>query len=161
MNSTCIDMLINVSVNYPELNGIKYQTDEETIALKFALKGMKTGDHLMGLQMKLRKCYHLYHTLYHTQPEMFNISVNELEGIVFFTLYRDQATLTEEEIDLYINILKEDYDHYLVKDNINIKTIDTYKQSLKKNLLHRICKSRNCNSFWAFRQGGKVFVLNK
>jgi hypothetical protein len=39
-------MLINVSVNYPELNGIKYQTDEETIALKFALKGMKTGDHL-------------------------------------------------------------------------------------------------------------------
>ncbi len=161
MNSACIDMLINVSVNYPELNGIKYQTNEQTIALKFALQGMQTGDHLPGLQMKLRKCYQLYHSLYDSQPKIFNIIVDELEGIIFFTLYRDEATLTEEEVDLYINILKDDYDQHLVKDNIDIKTIDTYKQSLKKNLLHRIYTSQNCNSFWAFRQGGKVFVLNK
>ncbi|HNX28990.1 MAG TPA: hypothetical protein PKN87_06210 [Syntrophomonadaceae bacterium] len=160
MNNSSLDILIDVSIKYPELNGIKYKTDEQTIAMKFALQGIPAADDLQGLQGKLYKSYQAYHALCGSDPHIFEITAKKFEGIVFFTLYRDEDTLTKEEIDLYITILKDDYDHYLIKDKIDMITNDTYKQSLKKNLLHRISQSQNCSNFWAFRQGGKVFVLN-
>lgn len=161
MNTDSLDILINASVKYAELNGIKYQTDEQIIALKFAFKGIKGDNELQELPAKLYKSHEVFHLLCGSYPQVFKTNTLEREGITFFTLYRDEETLTEAEIDLYIKIIKDEYDHYLIKDEIDVATKDTYRRSLKNNLLKRIHKSQNCNSFWAFRQGGKVFVLNK
>ena len=161
MNTAGLGIIIDASVKYSELNGIIYQTDEQIIALKFALKGAKEDNGFQDLPVKLHKNYEVFHLLCGSEPQVFKTNFLEREGITFFTLYRDEGTLTEAEIDLYIQIMKDEFDHWLIKDDIDIATQDTYRKSLKNNLLKRIHKSRNCNSFWAFRSGGQVFVLNK
>lgn len=161
MNNSSLDILINVPLKYPELNAIKYQADEQTIALKFALLGIPVATNLQEFQDKLHKVFKIFHELGGGSPKIFKISLERIEEVIFISLYRDEESLSEEEIDLYITFLKGDFDDYLVKDRIDIIKNDSYKKRLKKNLLHKINQAQNCNSFWAFRQGGQVFVLNK
>lgn len=161
MNDASLDILINVPLKHPELNAIKYQANKKTISLKFALLGIMAEVDIQNYYNKVLKAAKIYHELCGGTPEIFEMEIDVTEEVTFISLYRDEESLSEEEVDIYIAFLKEDFNDYLVRDGISIIKNDSYKRRLKKNLLNKITQDENCDSFWAFRQGGKVFVLNK
>ena len=161
LNDSSLEILINVPLKHPEVNAVKFTADKKTIALQFALKGLPGGADLNEFNENIRKAGKIYHGIMGNSVIIMELAVNEIEGVTFISLFRDEESISEEEIDIYIALLKEKYDHYLIKDRINIEKQDSYKRRLKNSLKHKLHEAHNCSYFWAFRQGGKVFVLNR
>lgn len=161
LNDSCLEILINVPLKYPEINAVKFKAEIKILALEFALREKPDAPELNAFYLKMKKAGGLYHQICGSSAAITEVALIQKEEVCFLTVYRDEESLTEGEIDIYINILKEFFDSLLIKDRANIDTKDSYKKQLKKNLMHRIHQGQDYTYLWAFRQGGRVFVLNK
>lgn len=162
MNNDCgLDIFISISLKYPELNSVKYQADQEIIFLELALKQNIDKSHKESFIRKLEDCLLIFHRLSSTWPSLLELSFQEKGGVNFLRVYRDIKTLCEEEIELLLLMVRDEYEDLLFQDDSRIIVGDSVKKRLKKNLLEKInTGNAGATNFLAYRQEGRVLVFN-
>ncbi|MDD2619104.1 MAG: hypothetical protein PHC92_00320 [Syntrophomonadaceae bacterium] len=160
-NDKGLDIFISVSLKYPELNAVKYQADEEKIYFELALIQNIDKNVKEIFLNKLKNCLIMYHKITSTQPSLLDLSFHENGGVNFLRVQRDIKTICEEEIELLLLMVSEEFNNYMLQDNSRIVIQDSLKKRLKKNLLKKInTGNAGANNFLAYRQEGKVMVFN-
>lgn len=160
-NDWGLDIFISISLKYPELNAVKYQTDQETIFLELALNRNIDKVHKETFIKKIEDCLLIFHKLSSTLPSLMNLSFEENGGINFLRIYRDIKTLDEEEIELLLHMVREEFRDSLFKADERIIVADSVKKRLKKDLLNKLNTGNvGATSFLAYRQEGRVLVFN-
>jgi len=161
VNSSSLDIFLDVSLKYAELNAVIYQADKDRIILEVALEGEFDSQQKTGFAEKIRECLSFLHKLYGKKPLFLELLFKEASNMTFLRFCRDVDSLTEEEIELFIMLLKENFPGLLLRDEGSIVTEDSFQKKIRKDLLQEITKSPSSTKFFAFREQGRVFLFNK
>ncbi len=156
-----LDIFLTASLNHPEINAVKYLANKERIILEMALNTVIEPVKRESFLKKIRDCLHLFYRLSGYKPDLVKVELTDKSGLSFLRFYRDAKTLSQDEIELMILLLQEEFDNLLVKDNSAIIAKDAFKRKLKRSILQKInCDSANSTEFLAYRKEGRVFVFN-
>ena len=159
-NDSGLDFFLTISLKYPELNAVKYLVDKHQIILEVALQG-NVGNRQDEFIIRTEEHLSLLHKLSNKQPIVFELSFKDVSGITFLRFCRDISSVTEEEIELFLFLLMEDFAGTIIKDLENVACKNTFNTKTKRNLLKKITIDKSVTNFFAYREQGKVFVFNK
>jgi len=161
VNSCGLEVFIAASLKYPELNAVKYQVDREKIVMEVVLKGKIDHRHKTLFSKKLRGFLSLLHKLSGKEPSLLELDFKEISDVTFLRFHRDVNSLTEEEIGLFVMLLREDFKSMLFSDKSSIIAADSSQKKIKRDLLQKITECKNTTKFFAYREQGKVFLFNE
>lgn len=159
-NGSGLDIFLTISLKYPELNAVRYLVDKHQIILEVALQG-NIDYQKKTFTEKMRKHLSLLHKLSNKEPVLLELGFKEVAEITFLRFCRDVSSLTEEEIELFLSLLMQDFSGMIIKDPENLTCKDTLNTKTKRNLLKKMTTDNSVTDFFAYREQGKVFVFNK
>lgn len=157
-----LDIFISVSLRYPELNAVKYEAEQDRIILEIAHKGSIIQCQQEHFVTKAKDCLSLFHKLSERKPVLVDFDFIEKSNVTFIRFYRDVVSLSEEEINLFMNLLKDEFTDILHEESICIVTEESFKLQVKNNLLRKIQKDdMHTSNFFSCRDNGRVLVFNE
>lgn len=150
-----LNIIISISAKYRELNAVRYHADEKIIMLEFALLGTVDPDEPAINQISY--CLNTYQHLSNLKSKLTRITSIESLGITLIRVTRDIDTVSEEEIDLIVSLVRNQFsDRIIEADDQEIG-----QESLKKRLADKLQKANNKDmNFSIFREEGRIFILN-
>jgi hypothetical protein len=153
-----LEIIISTSAKYRELNAVRYNADENTIMLEFALLGAADLEPVLKY---IANGLDTYQHLFSQASRLTRITLTESLGISLLRVTRDVDTVSEEEIDLLVDLIRTHLaDRIIVNDDQEIG-----QERLKKRLTNKLLKRVNNSdigamNFSIFREEGKIFILN-
>lgn len=162
VNETGLEMFLNVSVNFPEINVVKYDFNSDLLIIEVAL-GREIGlDQEEKFTTRGRECIQLLHNLRETRPEIFIMKFKRLAGLTFLRYYRDVKSLNESEINLLISLVRDEFYDCLLDDGKTAITRDSFKKQVKRDLLQQLNNYHNNTGYlFAYRDQGRLCMFNR
>ncbi|HZK43602.1 MAG TPA: hypothetical protein VFC73_04870 [Syntrophomonadaceae bacterium] len=160
MKSTNGIELITASLDYPELNMVKYDGINSIITFEIALISEKVDEQKL-FERELNKCLNTYDKLRGVEPITRYIKTKSIRGLCLISFHRDIETVNREELKLFIKLANSFLSEFLIKNDLNYPDAINNKQ-LKRSLLDQIYKgSKTKSSYLVYRQNGRVIFHNR
>lgn len=161
--SRSVGLLISMLVRYPELSTINFDPRRQTIRFNFLLTGILALDEFERLRTRLVQSLEVYGFLENRPMEHFDLQRDSHGDVTVLEITRDMGSLTQEEISMTIEILRQDYGPRLVVDyNESLLEEEAMMQEeLIEEMLEELKESRGGKNLIAFREEGRVMVFNK
>ncbi len=156
-----LESAMSAFIRYAELSSVKYDAKLDIIKVEIALNDGIQDEQKKGFLTRYTQCIRLYNNIVGVEPIYNNLKVIDNSDITILRLYRDGSTLTEEEIELFVGLVRQEFASFLIRDD-NIMAAAVLSGDEKSNLLSKIRKSNDSyRNIFAYRDKGKVFVFNK
>lgn len=157
-----LDLFISISLTYPELNAVRYESQTDIIGLDIALQGEVDKPTQDRFITKVNQHMHFYYHMQNKQPWRSLIEFKSLGEITLIRVERDIITMSEDEMDLLLQLIRDTFSaDRIIGDIRESITEEPYKLRVKQNLLRRINKEEAKHHFVAFREQGTVKVFQK
>lgn len=162
VNESGLDAIISVFIRYSELSAVKYDVKSDTIKVETAL-----NDNINEEQRsKFINCCHqsmeLFYRMTRMEPVQFALKFIENSGVTILRLYRDSKTLREQEMELFVRLLRQEFASLLIRDANDIASLANHSSEIKRTVLQKIKQSQDSyHNIFAYRDEGRVFVFNK
>jgi len=91
------------------------------------------------------------------KPLYYHIGLTEYGNLTLLNFYRDVATLSDEELDLFINVLNQNCSTLLPAD----ERITPFEADYQPGNTYKNLNINTYNNILAYREQGKVFVFNR
>lgn len=156
-----LDLFISISLTYPELHAVRYDSDHDIISLQIAVQGDVAPEQEKDLLTRFKQCLALYHEMAGTKASMARVFMQRLSEITLFHFERDMSTMSEGEMGLLLDLTRDIISNRILYDTGDSITEEPYKNKVKQNLLRRISKNEDKHQFLAFRKQGRVLVFQK
>lgn len=161
MNETGLEIFLNVSVNFPEINIVKYEYSNDLFIIEVALTREIDSAQEERFINRAEECIDLLHKLNRSNPEIFSIKFRSIAGLTFLRYYRDAKTLSEKEINLLMSLLHKEFSDCLLADE-NTMTRPSFQKQVKRDLLQKLGSSSNNTAYlFAYRDHGKLCMFNR
>ena len=159
MNEAGLEIFLNISVNFPEINIIKYEYEKDLLIVEVVLAKEITRDQEEKIITRHKECVQVLHMLNKSKPQIFNIKFRRLAGLTFVRYYRDAESLHETEIDLLMSLLRDEYCDYLF--NEGEITCNSFKKQIKRDLLQQLNNKYDTGYLFAYRDHGRLCMFNR
>jgi hypothetical protein len=161
-NESGLDAVLSVFIRYSELSAVKYDVKRDMVKIEIALNDCLPEEQVKQFEIRYRKTMELYYRMLKYEPTLVELRSIEKSGITILRIYRDGQTLREEEMELFVRLLRQEFDSWLVRDDNDLVTGDLLSGEVKKSLLQKIREYRQpYHNIFAYRDDGRVFVFNK
>ncbi|MBE3571456.1 MAG: hypothetical protein IMW95_00655 [Moorella humiferrea] len=161
--SDTIGLLISILVRYPEVATINYEPDEQLLRFTFMLSEPITGEKMEKFAEKFRKSLEVYNYLENREARIIDLKYTPYDQLTSLEVQRDVATLSRDEIDLIIALVREGFNSTLVAENND--NIMEEELMIQEELIDRMLESVRGTvperRLIAFREEGRVMVFNK
>jgi len=162
-NSPSVGLLISVLVRYPEIARVHY--DHRDQSLKFSLLlscGIGPGEKDM-LEQRIRSSLDAYLYLENRSPSIIVVNVTSFEEITVIEMVRDVASITQEEISMVTEVVKEMYPSGLVAEGPEgpAEEDPSLQEEMIEEMLDDLRHTKQQRNLVAFREEGRVLVYNK
>lgn len=162
MSKAGLEIFLNVSVNFPEINIVKYDYNSDLLIIEVALSREIELEEEQKFIARGQECLQLLHKLEENKPEIFNIRFTKLSGLTFIRYYRDIKSLNEKEINLLISLLREEFYDCLLDNGRSIINRDSFKRKVKRDLLLQLNNDNdNVGYLFAYRDHGRLCMFNR
>lgn len=162
MNETGIDVFLNVSVDFPEINIVKYEYNTDLLIIEVALTREISTAQEEGFISKASRCINLLHNLEQAVPGVFKIKFKRMAGLTFLRYYRDVKSLREKEINLIISLVREEFYDCLIDEGKNPISRGFLRKQVKRDLLEKLSgSSGGTNYLFAYRDHGRLCMFNR
>lgn len=152
--------LLTLSLDYSELNMVKYDGIGQQIIFEIAIQDSEI-ELLENFLSKLDQSFKVYYKINKINPIVIKTTIKVNQDIAFIRLYRDIKTINKAELDLFIHMVRNYLEGFLIIDECQVAT-PINKNLLKKNLIDCFATGLgNNSSYLVYRQHGKVVVHNK
>lgn len=157
-----LDLFISISLTYPELNAVRYESRADIIGLDIALQGEVDKSTQDRFITRVDQYMEFYCHMQNKQPCHSFIEFKSLGEITLIRLERDIISMSEDEIDLLLYLIRDTFSaDRIICDTSESITEEPFKLKVKQNLLRRINKEDAQHHFVAFREQGTVKVFQK
>jgi len=161
MKETGLEVFLNVSVNFPEINIVKYEYNNDLFVLEVALTREIDSVQKHNFDIKVQHYAKVLHTLNGNSPETLSIKYKSIGGLTFLRYYRDANTLSDKEIDLFMSLLQEEFYDCLLYDGSTVAR-SSFRNQIKNNLLKELgANLENTAYLYAYRDHGKLCMFNR
>ncbi len=159
MNETGLEIFLNVSVNYPEINIVKYEYNTDLLIVEVVLGKEIDREQERTFITRSQQCLQLLHKLNESKPKVFNIKIKRLAGLTFLRYYRDAKSLNENEINLLMFLLRKDFYDCMLNEAEIEPTCNSFKKQVKRDLLQQL--NNNSGYIFAYRDHGRLCMFNR
>ena len=157
-----LDIIISVFIRYSELSAVKYDLEKGIIKVEIALNTSLTDQQRSKFVSSYNKTLGLFYKMGKFQPVFTKLSFLENTGITILRLYRDGKTLREDEMELFVLLLRQEFASLLVRDDNDMGLGALFSSEAKRTLMQKLGGSqKNYHNIFAYRDQGRVFVFNK
>jgi hypothetical protein len=157
-----LDAIITAFLNYSEFSSINYEAFRDTIKIEIALRGDIGEEKKAHMLSRTCQSLQLFYKIAHIEPKLIKMDVVEKEGITILRWHRDIKSLREQELELLVLLLRQEFNDNLVKDEHDFLMAQSVRTRVKNSLLKKIKKhGQISNNIFAYRDEGRVFVFNK
>jgi hypothetical protein len=161
--SDTIGLLISILVRYPEVGTINYEPQDQVLRFTFMLSQPLAGEAIQQFEKKFRKSLEVYNYLEDREARVINLKYTPYDQLTALEVQRDVTTLSRDEIDLIIALVREEFGSSLVAENND--NIMEEELLLQEELIDRMLESVRGTvperQLIAFREEGRVMVFNK
>lgn len=157
-----IDVLISAFVHYSELSSVKYEEQNDILKVDILLNSLVGEEVLTQFINRVRQCLKLYFSLAQKSPRIVEMEYSKKDEITLVRLYRDAESLSEKEMELYILLLRDQFDGILIKEQKTKVSEKSCERHIKQSLLQAEKNGRLMNrTLFAYRDKGTMYVFNK
>ncbi len=162
-NSKGVGLLISVLVRYPELSTVNFDPHGRVLKFTFILTKPAEPERFDRLRDRVRLSVEAYGDFKNRKPSLIEVARTDFEDITVLEIRRDVETLTQEEISLVIDIVREEFGNLLAADrNDALMEEDLLVQEeIIEEMLQDVRDCRQDKNIIAFREEGRVVVFNK
>lgn len=159
------NLLASILLCYPEIATINFDSKTCIARFTFYLSDVLSKETMETFHKHLLNSYKAYFFLEHKEVKCCSFTLEPSDFFTIVEFQRDVQTLSEKEISLFIALLKESFNSYLVVDENEDLLVDN--SSLHEELINFMLentKKTNTNTnikLVALRDEGKVVVFNK
>ncbi|HHV16449.1 MAG TPA: hypothetical protein GXX58_07735 [Gelria sp.] len=161
MNETGLEIFLNISVNFSEINIVKYEYNSDLLIVEVALGKEIPVEQEKKFITSTQECMELLHKLDESTPKTFKIKFKRLAGLTFLRYYRDAKSLNENEINLLISLLREEFDDCLLSEGLTTLTRNSFKKQIKRDLLQQLNNEHDTGYLFAYRDHGRLCMFNR
>jgi len=162
VSESSLDTIISVFIRHSELCAVKYDVKSDTIKIDTALNDSIDEEKRNKFITCCQKSMALFYGMTKVEPVQFALKFIENSGITILRLYRDSKTLQEQEMELFVQLLRQEFKSLLIRDDNDIAAIANLSGDIKRNLLQKLKQSYDTyHNIFAYRDEGRVFVFNK
>ncbi len=161
MNKINLETFVNISVNFPEINVVKYEYNTDLLIAEVVLSKEIDKEQEEKFIARFKECMQLLHMLKESNPQVFKIKFKKLAGLTFLRYYRDGKSLDDKEIDLLISLLREDFYDCLLNEEEIALTNDSYKKRMERDLLQQLNNKYNTGYLFVYRDHGRLCMFNR
>jgi len=161
-NESGLDAIISVFIRHSELSAVKYDVKSDTIKIETALNDNVDEKKRCKFMARCRQSMALFYRMTRVEPVQFALKFIENSGITILRLYRDSKTLREQEMELFVQLLRQEFASLLIRDENDIASLANQSIDIKKTVLQKIKQEHDSyHNIFAYRDEGRVFVFNK
>lgn len=159
-----VGLLVSILIRYPEPATLSLDPSSSTITFKFLVTEVISRRRFWNLRRKVFESLKTFHHL--NKVPMVSLRVEQVgfDGLTVIEVTRDVASLTQQEITLVIELMKEELGNSLVIDNtarIPFEEEMTIQEELIEQMLDDIREVNTTANLIAVREEGRVLVFNK
>ncbi len=161
--SRSVGLLISMLVRYPELGTIKLDPARQTLRFTFLVTRLLEDQEFHDFRDHVITALETYTFLQDRPMETADVSRECYDDLTVISVTRDVQSLSQEEISLLIEVLRERFRKHLVADfNDSLLEEDLLMQEqIIGEMLEDLRDSVQEKNLIAFREGGRVLVFNK
>lgn len=157
-----LDAIISAFISYSEFSSVKYDVKSNIIKIEVPLNDNIDKEQRRQFITSCRQSMTLYFKMTGVKPVKFDMDFIEKSGIIILRLYRDSKTLRGQELELFVQLLRQAFAALLIRDDNDISAMANSLGDIKQSLLQKIKQSYDSyHSIFAYRDEGRVFVFNK
>ncbi len=162
-NSKGVGLLISVLVRYPELSTVNFDPNGRVLKFTFILTKPLEQMKFERMRDRFRMSVAAYGDFKNRKPSLIEMARTDFGDITVLEVQRDVETLTQEEISLVIDIVRDEMGSLLAADrNDNLMEEDLLVQEeIIEEMLQDVSDCRQDKNITAFREEGRVVVFNK
>lgn len=158
-----ISLLTTLLIRYPQVCTVNYIPAGRLLKLGFILKEDLEKKEYNEFNNEFVSCIETF-LYFENRTEAKNIKLrwDHGPGITILEITRDAATLTQRELALIIDLLRERFDQLLVSDGINHQDEALLEQDdLIRYMLDKIKQRSPKSKLIAVREEGRVLVFKR
>lgn len=157
-----IDAVISAFIRNPEISSIQYIARQNIIEIEMIITENIDPKKNQYFCRKAKAALQMLHKLRENETEYLGIELNNQGNISILALYRDAFTLTEEEIDLYVEMAGLEFSNMLLREDDAKDMLNNRLHDIKKQLMQSVNhKNSSAHNIFAYRDRGKMFVFDK
>lgn len=158
-----VGLLISILVRYPEVSTINFDPENQLLKFTFIYSQVLGDNELNNLREKLLDSIEVYNLLEGKETRVVSLSHQVCDKLTLIEVQRDVNTLTQEEINLIVelfhqylnnNLVTEENEQYIEEDLLA-------QEEIIEHMLESIKGSTQDKYLFAFREEGRVLVFNK
>ncbi|KUO66591.1 MAG: hypothetical protein APF84_17355 [Gracilibacter sp. BRH_c7a] len=150
-------LLVSILLRYPEVGTISCCQKQQALILKFLVtKDCK----FEGLKTKLTQALEMFHKIEGRKMRLFSIEKQEQE-LDLLVITRDLGSITQNEMNLIVEIIKNDLEKQLIVDDSNLMEEEiVFQEETINHMLAAIRSNGTEKNITALRDDGRVLVFN-
>ncbi len=150
-------LLVSILLRYPEVGTISCSQKQQTLILKFLVAKDCAFEQL---QNKLTQALEMFHKLEGRTMRLFKIEKHEQE-LDLIVVTRDLHSITKNEINLIVELMKNNIGKQLIKDEGDLPEEEiVLQEEVINHMLAALRTNGTDKSFTAVREDGRVLVFN-
>lgn len=157
-------LLISILTRYPELASVRFETRTRALRFTFLVSGHLDRASMHRVRERVTTSLEALCALEGKLPQAFWIGRSTYGHLTAFEIVRDLNTLSQEEISLLIELVKDEFHGTLVRDDVAYPSPDdelAEQEEIIGEMLEDLKGSRQDRNLIAVREEGRVFVYNK
>lgn len=161
--SDSIGLLISILVRYPEVGTINYEPRDQVLRFTFMLAQPVAVEQVQEFEKMFRKSLEVYNYLEDREPRVINLHHTWNDQLMSLEVQRDVATLSRDEINLIMALVREEFGTSLVVENNDEVQEEELilQEELIDHMLESVKGTASERQLIAFREEGRVMVFNK
>ena len=157
-----LDAVVSAFIRYPEMSAIRYEARNNTVAMEMILKGNIVDKQQKRFLERIKHSLALFHKIHQINPVQQTIKFVRQRDITILTWLRDNSSLSEEEIELFVILVNQDFSAVLLTDGFEYDLNGAAYHDFKKTVMQKISRVRHpYKKVFAYRDQGKMFVFDK
>jgi len=162
-NSPSVGLLISMLVRFPEIASVHFSHKDETLRFSLLLAQATSLLEREALSKFIESSLEAFFYLEGRSPSVRMMSISSYDDITVVELTRDVATITQEEISMVVEIVKDRFASQLVVERGDNMGDDDplLQEEMIEEMLDDLRQSKQQKNLVAFREEGRVLVYNK
>ena len=157
-----LDALVSAFLRHVELSAVKYDSVRDIIKIEVALNTSLTLQEGNRFIDECQKSMALFYRMKKLDPIHISLKLIDHAGITILMLYRDSQTLVEEEIGLFIGLVRQEFASWLIRDDNDMVTAALLNGDEKTQVVNKIKSGQDSfRNLFVYRDKGRVFVFNR
>ena len=152
-----VGLLSSILLRYAEVGAVHYCREQH--ALKFTFM-VRQPQEVSSLQEILKPALEFYHQLEGQSMRIFDLVCRSEEDVCVITVTRDVDSMTQREVGLIVELIKQKYKKQLLYDELYLPEDEQiFQEEMITHMLYSIHSTDVVKNVVALREEGRVLVF--